>query len=63
MAGCSDVGAIQSQDDMKKFEGDHQACKLERGHRALSDLGIEGMTVTEVKGLWATKSHTEILSR
>ena len=34
--------------------------KLEEVKDALSDLGIEGMTVTEVKGFGRQKGHTEI---
>jgi nitrogen regulatory protein P-II 1 len=33
---------------------------LEEVKEALSDLGIEGMTVTEVKGFGRQKGHTEI---
>lgn len=34
--------------------------KLEEVKTALTDLGIEGMTVTEVKGFGRQKGHTEI---
>ena len=34
--------------------------KLEEVKDALSELGIEGMTVTEVKGFGRQKGHTEI---
>jgi nitrogen regulatory protein P-II 1 len=34
--------------------------KLEEVKEALSSLGIEGMTVTEVKGFGRQKGHTEI---
>lgn len=34
--------------------------KLEEVKEALSTLGIEGMTVTEVKGFGRQKGHTEI---
>ena len=34
--------------------------KLEEVKLALSELGIEGMTVTEVKGYGRQKGHTEI---
>jgi nitrogen regulatory protein P-II 1 len=34
--------------------------KLEEVKAALSELGIEGMTVTEVKGFGRQKGHTEI---
>ena len=34
--------------------------KLEEVKEALAELGIEGMTVTEVKGFGRQKGHTEI---
>ena len=34
--------------------------KLEEVKEALADIGIEGMTVTEVKGFGRQKGHTEI---
>jgi len=34
--------------------------KLEEVKAALTDIGIEGMTVTEVKGFGRQKGHTEI---
>ena len=34
--------------------------KLEEAKEALSQLGIQGMTVTEVKGFGRQKGHTEI---
>jgi nitrogen regulatory protein P-II 1 len=34
--------------------------KLEEVKTALADLGVEGMTVTEVKGFGRQKGHTEI---
>jgi len=34
--------------------------KLEEVKEALSEIGIEGMTVTEVKGFGRQKGHTEI---
>ena len=34
--------------------------KLEEVKSALSDTGVEGMTVTEVKGFGRQKGHTEI---
>ena len=34
--------------------------KLEEVKEALADVGIEGMTVTEVKGFGRQKGHTEI---
>jgi len=45
---------------MKKIEAIIKPFKLEDVKEALSDLGIEGMTVVEVKGFGRQKGHTEI---
>jgi nitrogen regulatory protein P-II 1 len=45
---------------MKKLEAVIKPFKLEEVKDALSELGIEGMTVTEVKGFGRQKGHTEI---
>jgi len=45
---------------MKKIEAIIKPFKLEDVKEALTDLGIEGMTVTEVKGFGRQKGHTEI---
>lgn len=45
---------------MKKIEAIIKPFKLEDVKDALTDLGIEGMTVTEVKGFGRQKGHTEI---
>ena len=45
---------------MKKIEAIIKPFKLEEVKEALSDLGIEGMTVSEVKGFGRQKGHTEI---
>jgi len=45
---------------MKKIEAIIKPFKLEEEKEALSDLGIEGMTVSEVKGFGRQKGHTEI---
>jgi len=45
---------------MKKIEAIIKPFKLEEVKDALGDLGIEGMTVTEVKGFGRQKGHTEI---
>jgi nitrogen regulatory protein PII len=45
---------------LKKFEAIIKPFKLAEVKEALSDLGIEGMTVTEVKGFGRQKGHTEI---
>jgi nitrogen regulatory protein P-II 1 len=45
---------------MKKIEAVIKPFKLEEVKEALGELGIEGMTVTEVKGFGRQKGHTEI---
>jgi nitrogen regulatory protein P-II 1 len=45
---------------MKKIEAIIKPFKLEEVKEALSGMGIEGMTVTEVKGFGRQKGHTEI---
>ena len=45
---------------MKKIEAIIKPFKLEDVKEALSSLGVEGMTVTEVKGFGRQKGHTEI---
>jgi nitrogen regulatory protein PII len=45
---------------MKKVEAIIKPFKLEEVKDALGDIGIEGMTVSEVKGFGRQKGHTEI---
>ena len=45
---------------MKKLEAIIKPFKLEEVKEALAELGIEGMTVIEVKGFGRQKGHTEI---
>lgn len=45
---------------MKKIEAIIKPFKLEDVKEALAEVGIEGMTVTEVKGFGRQKGHTEI---
>ncbi len=45
---------------MKKVEAIIKPFKLEEVKDALSEVGVEGMTVTEVKGFGRQKGHTEI---
>jgi nitrogen regulatory protein P-II 1 len=45
---------------MKKIEAIIKPFKLEEVKDALADVGIEGMTVSEVKGFGRQKGHTEI---
>jgi nitrogen regulatory protein P-II 1 len=45
---------------MKKIEAIIKPFKLEEVKQALTELGVEGMTVSEVKGFGRQKGHTEI---
>jgi len=45
---------------MKKIEAIIKPFKLEEVKEALSNVGVQGMTVTEVKGFGRQKGHTEI---
>lgn len=45
---------------MKKIEAVIKPFKLDDVREALSELGITGMTVTEVKGFGRQKGHTEL---
>jgi nitrogen regulatory protein P-II 1 len=45
---------------MKKIEAIIKPFKLEEVKDALGEIGMEGMTVTEVKGFGRQKGHTEI---
>jgi nitrogen regulatory protein PII len=45
---------------MKKIEAIIKPFKLSDVKEALNEIGIQGMTVTEVKGFGRQKGHTEI---
>ena len=45
---------------MKKIEAIIKPFKLEDVKEAITAIGVEGMTVTEVKGFGRQKGHTEI---
>ena len=45
---------------MKKIEAIIKPFKLEEVKDALAEIGIEGMTISEVKGFGRQKGHTEI---
>jgi nitrogen regulatory protein PII len=45
---------------MKKIEAIIKPFKMEDVKEALSQIGVEGMTVSEVKGFGRQKGHTEI---
>jgi nitrogen regulatory protein P-II 1 len=50
----------EAYNNMKKIEAIIKPFKLEEVKEALAELGIEGMTVSEVKGFGRQKGHTEI---
>ena len=45
---------------MKKIEAVIKPFKLDDVREALSDIGVQGITVTEVKGFGRQKGHTEL---
>jgi nitrogen regulatory protein P-II 1 len=45
---------------MKKIEAIIRPFKVEDVHVALSEIGVKGMTLTEVKGYGRQKGHTEV---
>ena len=45
---------------MKKVEAIIKPFKLDKVREALSELGVTGLTVTEVKGFGRQKGHTEL---
>ncbi|HCV98053.1 MAG TPA: P-II family nitrogen regulator [Verrucomicrobiales bacterium] len=45
---------------MKKIEAVIKPFKLDEVRDALAEVGVEGMTVSEVKGFGRQKGHTEI---
>jgi len=47
-------------ESMKKIEAIIKPFKLEEVKESLSDIGVDGMTVSEVKGFGRQKGHTEI---
>ncbi|MFA4972782.1 MAG: P-II family nitrogen regulator [bacterium] len=45
---------------MKKIEAIIKPFKLDEIREAVQELGVQGMTVTEVKGFGRQKGHTEV---
>jgi nitrogen regulatory protein P-II 1 len=45
---------------MKKIEAIFKPFKVDAVKEALSDVGVTGMTLTEVKGMGRQKGHTEL---
>src|SRR4029077_14009530 len=55
-----EAAVCSTYETMKKVEAIIKPFKLEEVKDALGELGIEGMTVIEVKGFGRQKGHTEI---
>jgi nitrogen regulatory protein P-II 1 len=47
-------------DSMKKIEAIIKPFKLDEVKESLNDIGVQGMTVSEVKGFGRQKGHTEL---
>src|SRR5512133_3467570 len=45
---------------MKKIDAVVKPCRLDEVREALSEIGVSGLTVTEVKGFGRQKGHTEL---
>src|SRR5207249_10194066 len=58
--GITGEGLTGGNHFMKKIEAIIKPFKLEEVKEALAEIGIEGMTVTEVKGFGRQKGQTEI---
>jgi nitrogen regulatory protein P-II 1 len=57
---ASIASKTRSGDRMKKIEAIIKPFKLEEVKEAITGLGVQGMTVSEVKGFGRQKGHTEI---
>ena len=53
-------GNIHREQKMKKIEAIIKPFKLDEVREALSAIGVQGITVTEVKGFGRQKGHTEL---
>ena len=60
VVSCYQRSTLPFSPPMKKIEAIIKPFKLEEVKDALAELGIEGMTVSEVKGFGRQKGHTEI---
>jgi len=56
---CFDGGA-KGGEPMKKVEAIIKPFKLDEVKESLNDIGVQGMTVSEVKGFGRQKGHTEL---
>ena len=64
MAGINADGVLQrdavQRSSMKKVEAIIKPFKLDEVKEALSGIGVQGLTVSEVKGFGRQKGHTEL---
>jgi len=51
---------LRGEKEMKKIEAIFKPFKLDEVREALSEIGVSGLTVTEVKGFGRQKGHTEL---
>lgn len=51
---------VYGEDTMKKIEAIIKPFKLDEAKEALSEIGVQGLTVSEVKGFGRQKGHTEL---
>src|SRR5919106_3396139 len=56
---CTMTSTAEDQ-GMKKIEAIVKPFKLDEVREALSEVGVSGLTVTEVKGFGRQKDHTEL---
>jgi nitrogen regulatory protein P-II 1 len=57
---CKPGGGCDSEAGMKKVEAIIKPFKLDEVREVLSEIGVSGLTVTEVKGFGRQKGHTEL---
>ncbi len=60
MPSCYTLQQSYSESHMKKIEAVVKPFKLEEVREALAEVGVTGLTVTEVKGFGRQKGHTEL---
>ena len=51
---------VYGEHTMKKIEAIIKPFKLDEAKEALSEIGVQGLTVSEVKGFGRQKGHTEL---
>jgi nitrogen regulatory protein P-II 1 len=51
---------FREETEMKRIEAIIQPHKLEDAKEALKNIGVDGMTITEVRGHGRQKGHTEV---